>query len=565
MTLTALERELETPDVKYWLAKLAKLEDKIAEALNPDNIISYIQNVSEKQFYSEMYGRSSKLILESAASIDAANWLKSNVDATVAKGSEGALSTVKSKGIVGVIKNLFRAITENGSPIGILHLVLDLVGIFGDAVFATTGLPIGAIADILNAMIYFYRGKNMLGVISIIAALIPFGGDVLKGFKGVASNFSKSFSKVTTKGSGELIAKDAAETLVKLNPEQFAKSNRFIQYLKKVGGKILSPLVSAIGFISNNIIAKVAGYIPFIGKPLKNFFSGLGKKAATIGENMASFSKHAGKAIDDVLKTEVKSMYKSMNKVMKKGTGEIVQEGGMIVIKDGGKVVKSMEISKFAKFSNHAAKFPKGTNLHKVYGKGADDIAKFYSKLAKEGHEASKFLAKHGMVKGVKGKIHWSKLWAHTAKALVLLMPGGHNMEDFEKEAMSNIITKADIEKNRRRLVDKLKKKHNADYYAPIADPTSKDQDEKDLAFWMMCDLADNARMTGLPDADCQKTWNAYQYSMLKDQENEKNAADFYASSLSQEEISTINNQESFSDMKLESVQFKHIVPFKRF
>jgi hypothetical protein len=91
----------------------------------------------------------------------------------------GTPNTGEEKSLYDSIKKLANSITEGGSPIGILHLILDIVGVVGDfPPFSIFG--IGLIADLLNGIIYFMRGKHVLGVISIIAAVIPVGGPILK-------------------------------------------------------------------------------------------------------------------------------------------------------------------------------------------------------------------------------------------------------------------------------------------------------------------------------------------------------------------------------------------------
>ena len=87
-----------------------------------------------------------------------------------------------SGGIMGMLKNLLSTLTEGGSMIGIIHLILDILGLVGD-LFGNAG----AIFDVLNGVIYMIRaingdsGKWVLALISFAAAAIPFAGNIMKG------------------------------------------------------------------------------------------------------------------------------------------------------------------------------------------------------------------------------------------------------------------------------------------------------------------------------------------------------------------------------------------------
>lgn len=192
-------RDLESPEGQDLIQKISKFADKIEEALDFDNFMHDMQSLSEADFYksSILRGEAHRLYEQDLAT--AANLAGTEAEIESVINNAGAVPSGGSGGILGMLKSLWNTLTEGGSPIGILQLILDFVGLVGDA-FTVVGLPIGMVADFINAMIYFYRGKNILGVISLIA-MIPFGGDVAKGFKGVAGAFSKPFSKLTTKGA----------------------------------------------------------------------------------------------------------------------------------------------------------------------------------------------------------------------------------------------------------------------------------------------------------------------------------------------------------------------------
>lgn len=61
-----------------------------------------------------------------------------------------------------------KAITEGGSAIGILHLILDIIGLIPGS---WVGFPIDVVANLLNAMIYAGRGMWFLAILSAISAI----------------------------------------------------------------------------------------------------------------------------------------------------------------------------------------------------------------------------------------------------------------------------------------------------------------------------------------------------------------------------------------------------------
>ncbi len=171
LTLEAIEKEVNSSEFQNIVSELSKYSDKIEEALNFDNISSYISNLSESEFYSKVIGVRVHSVNEQLAALTAGSpeeMMSSQYDAALG-GSEAPES---QGGILSIAKNLLSSLTEGGSMIGILHLILDIVGIIGDAVFTATGFPLGTIADFLNGMIYFFRGpdKYLLGIISLVFA-----------------------------------------------------------------------------------------------------------------------------------------------------------------------------------------------------------------------------------------------------------------------------------------------------------------------------------------------------------------------------------------------------------
>lgn len=256
-------------------------------------------------------------------------------------------------GIWSLLKSLWNGLTEGGSPIGIFQFILDIVGLVGDF-FG----PVGLIADVINGLIYLYRGKYVLAGISFIAAMIPLGGNVLKGFL-QTSKSAKPFMKageLYLGGAGKAGAKvsdEAAQVIAAAAPE----SAKALEYISKTGKKAMSGLSGFIGKFFNGFLAKLVGWIPFIGKPLKAFFEG-------VANTIASFSSKMTKFADDIPQILKKADLINMNKFFKAAG----KEGSEIVVKGGDLVVTSAKGKSF----QIPAQFLKGTDfMVQRYGKGA--------------------------------------------------------------------------------------------------------------------------------------------------------------------------------------------------
>lgn len=238
--------------------------------------------------------------LDAEADVGGDNWsnIMNNVKGAVSGSEE------KSKGIIGILKDMLASLTEGGSPIGIIHFILDIVGIVGDF-FG----PVGVIADMLNGIIYMIRAINgdtskwLLALISFIAAVIPFGGDIMKGiFKGSKAgkgmleistayvDWTKATGKTSVRGIKQTkISPEAVNLIAKASPET-------IEGLKYVSGATSKAMPLASKLISGffkSFLGRVAGWIPFIGKPLKSFFD-------SIANMFTSFKGQAVKFADDI-------------------------------------------------------------------------------------------------------------------------------------------------------------------------------------------------------------------------------------------------------------------------
>jgi hypothetical protein len=268
----------------------------------------------------------------------------------------------KEGSLMGILKMLWNGLTEGGSPIGIFQFILDIVGLVGDF-FG----PVGLIADVINGIIYLIRGKYMLALISFIAAMIPFGGNVLKGWL-QTSKIAKpvmDIGGIYLKEGGKIGAKvsdDAAKIAAAAAPD----SIKALEYISKTGKKAMTGLSGFITKFFDNFLAKLVGWIPFIGKPLKRFFNG-------ISDTIASFSSKVGKMSDDIPKVINKAELENMNKFFKAAS----KEGSELTVKGTDLIVTSAS----GKVTKIPAKFLKGTDfMLQRYGKG---VGKKMQKLLK--------------------------------------------------------------------------------------------------------------------------------------------------------------------------------------
>jgi hypothetical protein len=305
-----------------------------------------------------------------AATLDPSTATTAEIDQALAGGG----SEKKDIGVFGTIRDLWNAITEGGSAIGILHLVLDIIGVVGD--FIVPG--VGAIADIINAIIYFCRGKWMLGTISLIAGLLFGAGDALKLLKGSAGTAEKVMVKVAEKGS-----KEGAEELAKVSAKEQGGVIKLLRYIAKNISGVIGKAVGMLGKFIEGFVAKLAGWIPLIGKPLKGFFEKIGQMFGRYAEKMTNFSKGFSKVESEALQIAAKEADGTLEAFFKsEGEMTINASTGMVKCTDkSGKVIGkefSAELLSNPKIMN--SKFP---NLFKAGEKEA--IAKYYTSVAKSG------------------------------------------------------------------------------------------------------------------------------------------------------------------------------------
>ena len=147
-------QDLESAEGKRLLKELSKFSNKIEEALDFDNFMYNIKSLSESEFYSSSILRTEvKRLNEQEAAELTSQGFEAEVESLVQNAGSISMPDT-SGGILETLKNLLNTLTEGGTPIGILHLVLDFIGVVGDS-FTLIGIPVGMVADFINAMIYF--------------------------------------------------------------------------------------------------------------------------------------------------------------------------------------------------------------------------------------------------------------------------------------------------------------------------------------------------------------------------------------------------------------------------
>lgn len=540
-------------------AILDALKDKmhiLEQALDFDNLIPDIQSLTEKEFFQSPILRREAVLLneeaEAALNTDAAA-----IDNVI--GGAGVLPTPDG-GILGMLKNLLSSLTEGGSPIGILHLVLDFIGLVGDA-FLVVGIPLGIVADLINGIIYMFRGKWILGLISLIA-MIPFGGDIAKGFKGVAHTFSKPFSKLATKGAGKTIAKESAEVLMKQEGKVFGKSKRFLEFIKKSAAKVAAAITSVISFLLKDVVGKAVGWVPFIGKPLRKFLTKIADMAKNVADNLLVFAKEVDKPIAQAISKKSAKNFKLMEEALETG-GKVIKKGDKLIIEKGGKIVKEIPIDDLAKYSNISKKFPNGPM--KSVLKNSNDVADFYTFISKRGGQAKRFLKKNADVVIMRGLV-LSKFQSFIAKQIVKLLGASANaLSDYEREGIEDLISTQELNDRMEEHSQNEKKRKGSVIDVPYIDQQLKDRPETelkedDLVYDLQKHLNYNAQRMGLP------SFPSYVYARAKE-EKEKEMEELYTKhQISDEKYNEIMGIQGSEAAAFENIQYsnklKYIKPF---
>ena len=434
---------------------------------------------------------------------------------------------------LGLLQSLWNGITEGGSPIGILHLVLDLVGIIGDFVFPGAG----AIADILNACIYFYRGKMLLGSISLIAGLVFGSGDLIKLFKPVAVPMEKVLA-ASMKSS-----KLGAEELAKVSVKEQGLVIKGLRYISKNIEAVLGKASGILGKFFNEFIAKVAGWVPFIGKPLKAFFENIGSSFAKYSDDLTKFSKEFPAIEKEAIEASAKNLSQSINKVYKgEAKAELDAVTGTVKITDNsGKVIGEVaeEILIDAKLWNKKAPglFSPGKS---------DDVLKYINSIASSNQKMTTGIAKY-FAKTVGKTVKTSaEFAAFLGKQVIKFITGedaqkaGYSDDEIEYWGNSALTSWVNEE------IKKKKEETGATYVPAITLDSSDDETFERITNYQNT----YAELTGMPSI-IPVVYNKY-----NDEEAQEDFEEFFK----QMRI------ESKKEVQ-ESVQYKlkHIIPYSKF
>jgi len=432
--------------------------------------------------FKSLNGKNKEAILEQiTSSIDNAASLKrgpNDVDDLLGN----IKSTTDTSGILtheggwwGLLKKLFNAITENGSAIGILHLVLDVVGLIGDF-FG----PVGMIADVLNGIIYMVRGKWVLATISFVAAMLPFAGNIFaRIFKAGSKTGAEAIKIATVMGKSTKVSDDAVKLLAKASPD----SIKALDYMAKSSKKVLPGLRGFISRFFRDFIGKLVSWVPFIGKPLQKFFNSIAKlfdgyvtKTLKFSDDFTKASaKIATHSLDDFFKAASKPGTEIVAGTISKNIGKEVTQGtaGLLVKDVSGKVVAELPAA-FIKNSDHIAKRWGGIigkETTELMAKNSDHIVDLYRSIAginKAAGEAMGLVNRVGS-KVIGGFIVTKQIPMFIGKQIYKLFANmqGMDLSDSELEAIGNVAVSTTMQD----IMNKnLEENPNQSYDVPYVD-----------------------------------------------------------------------------------------------
>jgi hypothetical protein len=386
----------------------------------------------------------------------------------------GEYEAKEDGGIWGFLKQLWDALTEGGSGWGILHLVLDIVGVLGDAVMGFTGIPVGLIADVLNAIIYFFRGKWLLGTISLIAGLVFGAGDVLKLFKGVAVPMEKVMLATVRGGT-----KEGVVALGKVPAKEQGMVVKGLRYIAKNIGGVVAKVSGMLGSFFDSFISKLVGWVPFIGKPLRGFFEKIGQTFTKYSDDMTKFANGFGKVEKEALEAVLKEADETVAETLAKN-GEMLLDTktGLVKCVDSSGNQIGKEFSSEV-LTNPALVNKKYPNLFKASKDKGKEIAQYYTSVAKTnskiGNSVGGYLVKRGW-SATKGT---GRLAAFIGKQIIKLITGkdwqdaGYTPKEVEywgNSALQSWIQDEIIKKQ----------KETGATYLPALDLDSRDQETFD-------------------------------------------------------------------------------------
>ncbi len=218
------------------------------------------------------------------------------------------------------LRSIWNALTENGSPLGILHLILDIIG-FIPATYI--GIPIDIAADGLNAIIYLFEGQYGSALISAIAAALPGIGDAAKALK-----LAKGFKKINNLAEVAFKTGKADAGIVKaLSKEDPGTLAKFLDIFS--GAKpVIAFFVNLVKGVGRGIEALLRSW------PVSMLFGGLGKRLGKwLDEAVTPITKNLDSAIDDMATLTSKGS-DDITAAVKSGDASKVADTGTDLVKE---------------------------------------------------------------------------------------------------------------------------------------------------------------------------------------------------------------------------------------
>lgn len=418
---------------------LVKGKNLILEKVRPHLTLSDSQALTESinRFIDERKKKLALILEAQAGAIDPLTQINANTAGSViSAGAAGTDSDSGSSGLMSIVKSIWDSISENGSWYGILHLVLDLIGLFGDIPFP----GLGSAADIVNALIYLVRyltpgGPEGMGTLAIISAIsaIPFAGDVAKLFKygkrGKAALRAEALLRAGARGGEKAYL--AAMKAVPVNERSLVIS--FLRMVAKYSTKIASWFTQGVGFLSKWVLAKVGSVF---GSKISKFFDDLGQKVIDWGKDLNRFSETFGNTQKALIKAELKQADDLLKvyRTQKKGKFEYIADTDTVKLyDDAGKLMGEYAATLVERSKLWRSDFPKTFPSKKQAKQAAAD---YESLLSRSGRETvSGIRAKFG--RKIKNWTFWGK---QVFKLIGVKPEAGEDLKDYANTEDSGLI-----------------------------------------------------------------------------------------------------------------------------
>ena len=444
-----------------------------AKSVIPDetlNILNESLLANKKEILAYLLKTINEQEASDALNVGALNNLKKSLDLP---GIEDVIPN--KEGTVGLLKSLYLSLSEDGTFLGNLHLVLDIVGVLGD--FAFPGL--GVAADILNSIIYFVRAYEepipdnranfiLLGSISLIAGVLVGAGDILKVFKPVSKSMSAVLNE-TIKGG-----KAGSEAFSKVPLGEQGLVLKGLRFIAKNIVSILAKASDILGKFMSEFIAKVAGWVPFIGKPLKAFFEEIGKLFSKITAELTSFSGNFAKVEKEAIVTGVKSTNKTLNTIIKEGgTIEFDAAEGLMHIKNAkGKIISKVPTEHMTNPTLWNTKLPGFTKTI-----SPERVAIYYNSISKTTPKLQEKIINFFTERGISAAKGTIRFTAFLGKEIIKLLSGKKDfMSTGATEAEADYFGSAELTNWIDNKIKKEKEKSGA-VYVPAIILDSKDKE----------------------------------------------------------------------------------------